>query len=300
MMTAMDFARRMAAAGFPVLPIRCDDGGKRPRTRWKAGGYGERATWDEDVVDRWARLYPRDLYGVACGDTRDGHRLLVVDCDRHGTDPDAFLMGVIRWMTEVVGMSTEEASTMLIRTRSGGLHLWWWADDVADETIACWGNAVGISRRADGDPLDIDLRAPGRGYVVGPDMVSPGWHEGHYAIQADPEMMRRDGMRIRDMVREMPPALADWLTEQKRRQSEARGDVVVVGGDFSQAYVTPHEPVPQGTRNDAVWRWCRSRRHRIPPEKLRLAAHYFNAKFCTPPLDVGEVDRIVTHALTAA
>lgn len=296
MVTAMDMARRIAQAGFRVLPLR---DGKIARTRWKNGGRGEAASWDDDVVASWQRRWPHDGYGVACGDTRDGHRLVVVDCDCHGIDPDIFLGGVIRWMTDVVGMTLAESETMLVRTRSGGCHLWWWCEDVDEDIVDGWGNAVGVATRDEG-LIDIDLRIPGRGYVVGPDMVAPGYHAGHYAIQADPAYLRREGLRVRDLIRPMPARLVDWLTERRSAQREARGEVYLVDGTWEATYVEPHDPIPDGRRNDEIWRYCRSRRHRLAPEQLRQAAHYVNMTFCRPPLEAGEVERIVAHALTAA
>ena len=293
-MRAMDMAMGMAHAGFRVMPVARE---KRPLTAWKNGGRGSAATWDEDVVAEWARRWPDAAYGIAAGEMRDGKRLLVVDCDAHGADPDAFLMAVIRWMTEVVGMTTAEASTLLVRTRSGGAHLYWDAAGVPDETISAWGNAVGIATRDEG-LIDIDLRTPGRGYVVGPEMMAPGFHAGHYSLQVDRDMLVRDGMRIRDLILPMPPALVDWLTE---RRSASRATAAGTGTwEDGAAYAPPTEPIAEGRRNDELWRFCRSRRHRLTPEQLRVAAHFVNHEFCRPPMDAGEVERIVAHALTAA
>lgn len=287
-----------------MLPIRTDRGGKSPRTRWKNGGEGEVATWDPDIVSRWASRYPQDLFGVAAGETRGGHQLLVMDFDRHDdVAADAFHMGVVRWLRDVVELPLDECSTLAVRTRSGGSHLWWWADDVDGQTLDIWGNAVGISSRADGDPVDIDLRIPERGYAIAPDMVAPGWHEGHYSVQVDPTWLRREGLRLSDLILPMPPRLVEWLTQKRQKQKYARGMLPAsFDGDFSGCvrYVPPREPVCQGGRNDAMWRYLRSVRHRLSTEELWQAAHYMNKTFMRPPLEAAEVDRLIIHALTAS
>jgi len=292
----------LAKGGFRVLPIRTDRGGKSPRTRWKNGGEGEVATWDPDIVSRWAACYPRDLFGVAAGETKSGHQLLVMDFDRHDVDADAFHMGVVRWLRDVVGLSLDECSTLAVRTRSGGSHLWWWADDVDEQTLDAWGNAVGVSSRSDGDPIDIDLRIPGRGYAIAPDMVSPGWHEGHYSVQVDPAWLRREGLRLADLILPMPHGLVEWLTQKRQKQKVERSGLHAgFYGDLSGGarYVQPHEPVCQGGRNDAMWRFLRSARHRLSTEELWQAAHYMNKTLMQPPLEAAEVDRLIVHAITA-
>jgi len=57
-------------------------------------------------------------------------------------------------------------------------------------------------------------------------------------------------------------------------------------------------PIPEGCRNDSLYRFTRSLRHRMSEGDVRAAVHAANQEWCRPPLSHGEVNRIVDHALT--
>lgn len=63
----------------------------------------------------------------------------------------------------------------------------------------------------------------------------------------------------------------------------------------------PVEDVPEGNRNNALFKQCaRWRATDVPDKELRQAAHAWNAAHCKPPLDAREVDGTVNSALRYA
>jgi len=61
------------------------------------------------------------------------------------------------------------------------------------------------------------------------------------------------------------------------------------------------QPVPEGRRNDTLFRQCAKwRAASVPDEQLRASAHAFNKDHCTPPLDANEVDSVVKSVLRYA
>jgi hypothetical protein len=63
----------------------------------------------------------------------------------------------------------------------------------------------------------------------------------------------------------------------------------------------PAEPVPEGRRNDTLFRLCaRWRAAEMPEAELRAGAHTWNAERCTPPLEADEVDTVVGSVLRYA
>ncbi|MEU7004454.1 bifunctional DNA primase/polymerase [Nonomuraea sp. NPDC046570] len=153
------YALAAAARGWHVFPVAVGDKVPLSGFRWT-----QHATADPEVIGRiWARK-PFNV-GISCGPSR----LVVVDLDlpKPGEQQPA------RWSLPGVGdgadvfaLVCEEAGqpvpleTFQVRTRRGGLHLYFTAPD---------GPALGNTSGDDGNGLGwrIDTRADG-GYVVGP------------------------------------------------------------------------------------------------------------------------------------
>ncbi|MFI7105631.1 bifunctional DNA primase/polymerase [Nonomuraea sp. NPDC050227] len=149
------YALAAAARGWHVFPLA--PGGKEPPrgfTRWE-----ERAAVEPDVIRAtWCRPYN---VGVACGPSG----LVVIDLDmpKPGqTPPPAWDRSGIRHGADVFAALCAEQGqelpleTFQVRTRRGGLHLYYSAPD-----------GVTLTNTQDALGWLIDTRATG-GYVVGP------------------------------------------------------------------------------------------------------------------------------------
>lgn len=61
------------------------------------------------------------------------------------------------------------------------------------------------------------------------------------------------------------------------------------------------KPVPEGRRNETLFRQCAKwRAASVPDEQLRASAHAFNREHCAPPLEAREVDTVVKSVLRYA
>lgn len=156
----------LAAAGFYVLPV----GDKKPLVRW-----GDKATTDAETIQSWGRRWPDAGVAIACKPSG----LLVVDLDvKHPP-----VNGCREWegLTLASGDPTAAPAclydrTSLIKTASGGLHLWF----ANPEGIPGRNNMLpGIDvKAAEGRCGGYTLAPPSPGYaVLGPKspMPLPGW-----------------------------------------------------------------------------------------------------------------------------
>ncbi len=189
-------ARWCARKGWPVHPLaagrktpvaNCSDCRARPHApadcpcipagRWCHGFHA--ATLDQDRIQRWWGSNPRFGIGVSCG--RAG--LVVIDIDAHPVQPptrDRILPGIpIADHIDLTGLANgfhtlavlaalrgqpspaDDASTLRVRTPSGGLHVWYRTGDARH-----WQSSVGSSP---GRALawQVDIRAHGS-YIIAP------------------------------------------------------------------------------------------------------------------------------------
>jgi hypothetical protein len=136
-------ALALAAMGYAVFPCRAD---KRPAT---PHGFKDAAGDPAAVRDLWFR-YPGALIGIATGTVSD---LAVLDIDaKHG--------GADWWKAHKDRLPI----TRVIRTRSGGLHLW-------------FRHGPGLRCSASAIAPGIDVRADG-GYVI-------AWHTAGFPVLRD-------------------------------------------------------------------------------------------------------------------
>ncbi|MBC9728469.1 bifunctional DNA primase/polymerase [Streptomyces sp. TRM68367] len=157
----------LAAAGLYVFPI---GGDKRPLVRW-----GSQATTDAGTIARWGRQWPDAGVAVACKPSG----LLVVDLDvKHPP-----VNGRESWAELTAASGDPEAApaclydrTTLIRTRSGGLHLWFRdVEGIPGRDYLLPGIDVKASQ---GDCGGFVVAPPTPGYTVlapKPPMRVPGW-----------------------------------------------------------------------------------------------------------------------------
>ncbi|MFD9337179.1 bifunctional DNA primase/polymerase [Streptomyces sp. NPDC060028] len=188
-------ARWCASNGWPVHPLasgrktpasNCRDCSAPAHThkgcaclaagRWCHGFHA--ATLDYSRIDHWWGQNPALGVGVACGPAD----LVVIDVDAHQSEipsRDRLLPGIaIGEHIDVTKMTTgyhslavlaalrgerspaEDASTLRVRTPSGGLHVWYRATDGRR-----WQCSTGSGRRA--LAWQVDVRAHG-GYIIAP------------------------------------------------------------------------------------------------------------------------------------
>ncbi|PWI10871.1 DNA primase [Streptomyces sp. NWU339] len=145
--------------------------------RWCHGFHA--ATLDQRRIDQWWGSYPDFGVGVACGPAG----LVVIDIDAHEAQPpsrDRLLPGIpIGDHVDLTGLSTgfhtlavlaalrgvlspaEDATTLRVRTPSGGLHVWYRAGDTRR-----WQCSSGSSQSR-ALAWQVDVRAHG-GYIIAP------------------------------------------------------------------------------------------------------------------------------------
>ncbi|MEV4286286.1 bifunctional DNA primase/polymerase [Nonomuraea bangladeshensis] len=192
----IDIARWCAAQGWPVHPLAagrktparncpaCQAAGHDPagcpclrQGRWCHGFHA--ATVDSELIDSWWGAHPAFGVGVACGPAR----LVVIDVDAHPTpvpDRDRLLPGIpIDPRVDLAGLATgfdtlallaalrrapdpaADASTLRVRTPSGGLHIWYRAEP--GQTFLCSTGSSSSRALA----WQVDVRAHG-GYIIAP------------------------------------------------------------------------------------------------------------------------------------
>ncbi|MFD3622400.1 bifunctional DNA primase/polymerase [Streptomyces sp. NPDC058676] len=178
-----------------------------PAGRWCHGFHA--ATLDQRRITQWWGPHPEFGVGVACGPAG----LVVIDIDAHSTQPptrDRILPGIpIGDHVDLTGLANgfhtlavlaalrgqrspaEDDTTLRVRTPSGGLHVWYRADNRR------WRCSSGSSQ---GTALawQVDVRAHG-GYIVAPGTTT---RAGTYTPL--------------DTVRE-PAALPTWLAQELER-----------------------------------------------------------------------------------
>jgi hypothetical protein len=137
------------------------------------------ATLNQDRIQQWWGQYPEFGIGVSCGPAD----LVVIDIDAHGTEPparDRILPGIpIGDQVDLAGLANgfhtlavlaalrgqqspaDDATTLRVRTPSGGLHVWYRATGNLQ-----WKSSAGSSA---GRALawQVDIRAHGS-YIIAP------------------------------------------------------------------------------------------------------------------------------------
>ncbi|NEB77125.1 bifunctional DNA primase/polymerase [Streptomyces sp. SID14478] len=179
-----------------------------PAGRWCHGFHA--ATLDQRRIQQWWAAQPDFGVGVACGPAG----LVVVDVDAHSAQPPGrhrILPGIpIADHIDLTGLATgyhslavlaalrdqpspaEDASTLRVRTPSGGLHVWYRAEDYRR-----WQCSTG-SGQGRALAWQVDIRAHG-GYIIAPGTTTAA---GTYTAIGE--------------VRE-PAALPQWLAQELER-----------------------------------------------------------------------------------
>ncbi|WP_331742610.1 bifunctional DNA primase/polymerase [Streptomyces sp. NBC_01006] len=195
--TALDVAAWLASRGYPVHPLapgtktpaancrECTGRNHSPEAcpchaqgRWCHGFHA--ATTDPDTLREWWRREPEFGIGVACG----AAGLVIIDVDAHATElPDRqrLLPGIpIDDRVDLTGLQSgfdtlallaayrsrpdpcEDASTLRVRTPSGGMHIWYRAPKGGLRLRCSSGSSSRVALA-----WQVDVRAEG-GYIVAP------------------------------------------------------------------------------------------------------------------------------------
>lgn len=258
-MPALDAALNLARAGFRVFPLHGITGGCCSCGKHGCGSPGKHpaiAGWQKAATCEETKV--RELFDHrpnANIGLATGQGLVVIDLD--GAQGLATLAG---WESEH-GRLPE---TLRVQTGGGGLHLYFRTEEKLRNSVRLLGPGV-------------DVRAEG-GYVVGPGS--------HHVSGRDYTWLDRPAGGA--------APLPTFILDRLRGSSEAAGSERV--GDEGGALPggsAPGDPIPEGSRNDALFRYgcdLRAKGHTIA--QIDKALREMNAARCTPPLSREEVAAI--------
>lgn len=186
--TLLTAALRYAARGWPVFP--CSPETKRPLVHSDIEGEGglKLATTDEATIRGWWRRWPNAMIGMPTGRTVG---VVVVDLDPRIVRADHMLAGLQRFCGP-----GPLPPCPLVRTQSGGLHLWFAYPSLPDgETL---GNRAGLFRKLPEGihALEevirehVDIRAEGGYVILPPSRMESGnryeWEQAAFELGEDP------------------------------------------------------------------------------------------------------------------
>ena len=242
-------------SSLAIFPLN----GKYPMISKEKGGHGcKDATRDRAQVESWWSQYPSANIGIATGEING---LLVIDVDiKH--DQGKYGDESLKALESELG---ELPQTWVAITGSGGLH-YYFKYPV--------GHEISISASQLGE--DIDIRANG-GYVVAPPSVHPDTGRLYeWECGSDPE---------ETPLAELPEKWLERL-EKKKVTGEALGE------SQKKLFEIP-ETVPEGARNDTIFRYGASLRAKsVPAIKTWELLSQFNSEKCNPPISEAELQKI--------
>jgi putative DNA primase/helicase len=265
-----------ARAGRPVFP--CSPKDKRPIVPKSAGGRGFKdATTDEAQVRKWWAQYPDAVPGMPTG-ARVGVWVLDVDSKQGKIGRETLAQ-----LCEAFGPLPDTVETL---TATGGSHMFFRhprdgrvvpnaASQLGrgDETWGADGYPAVPFPRTQGGALktpDLDVRGDG-GYVVLPGAVMADGRAYEWEGSSDPD----EGVA----VAEAP----DWLLALVCRDPS-------VSPAAGEGHKGDSQPIPEGGRNDHLYRLACSLRARGLAESVIVATlRAENHERCSPPLPDQEV-----------
>ncbi|MGJ4070752.1 bifunctional DNA primase/polymerase [Corynebacterium macclintockiae] len=241
-------AAALAAWGLEVFPLK----GKAPRTR-----HGHKdATTNQSQIEAWWKRWPTANIGA-----RPAENMVVLDIDpRNG--------GNATWNR--LNQGKELPTTLITRTGSGGLHIWFQLPYTAP-----------VAKTA-GDGIDLKTH---RGYLVMPGSTHPttgdlytaqSWHDPNH-LPTLPQHLHRHVFR--------PPAAPRRVIPHALTKT----------GDLATRLINDVATAPSGARNDALNRaaWIAYKNDLDISEELACAAA------CTG-LPENEILRTIDSARRAA
>ena len=215
------------------------------------------ATRDRAQVESWWSQYPSANIGIATGEING---LLVIDVDiKH--DQGKYGDESLKDLESELG---ELPETWTAITGSGGLHYYFRYPE---------GHEVKNSASKLGQ--DIDIRGQG-GYVVAPPSVHPETGQRYeWESSSDPTEIE---------LAELPEK---WL---ERLERKVTGETL--GESQKRVFEIP-ETIPEGARNDTLFRYGASLRSKsVPAVKTLELLRQLNHEKCNPPIPDGELQKI--------
>jgi hypothetical protein len=215
----------------------------------------------EAVARRWTE-HPECNVAVVCG--QPSHGLMVIDLDvdeAKGKDGKATLA---EWETT----HGKLPDTLKVVTGSGGIHLLY----TVDMDIHPSANAA----------LGVDIRCE-KSYVVAPPSIHPNGQAYEWVVSPD----------------DMDPAEADgnvlaFVSHAQRNNA----DVDDVGGQDQPHKSFKLPKVIDGDRNSTLFSYaCQLRESGRPDAEIEQAVVGANMLRCKPPLEMGEVEKIIRSSL---
>ena len=215
------------------------------------------ATKDRAQVESWWTQYPSANIGIATGEING---LLVIDVDiKH--DRRKYGDESLKALEQELG---DLPDTWTALTGSGGLHYYFRYPEGHD-----------IRNSTSQLAQDIDIRAQG-GYVVAPPSVHPETGRVYeWECGSDPE---------ETPLAELPER---WL---QRLEKKVTGEAL---GESQKKLFEIPETVPEGSRNDTIFRYGASLRAKsVPAIKTWELLRQFNSEKCNPPISETELQKI--------
>jgi hypothetical protein len=221
--------------------------------------------------------------------------MLVLDCDR-AKDGAESGMAIVGGLLRQAFSNDEDffaARTFRVHTPSGGVHLYYRIPEWMRGHIKSASHVHGIP---------IDVKCERKGYVVGPYSVTDKGEYLPYVSMVDPE----SGMNwMPAQIPEMPEPICAFLivngytdlTAQLPRPSSAWGTgIQLCGGGFSSDKNVDLSAIPEGSRNDELYRWCFGRFVNHPENRDQIIRDAF-IRGNSSGLSETEITTIVGSAL---
>ena len=198
-------ALNYAARGMPVFP--CSPATKRPLVPGetspgaKDGGL-YLASFNETKIREWWLRWPKALIGGRTGLT-DTSGIFVIDLDPREHPADGMMSALSEWcggaLSEPDAQTGEIITPPMVRTQSGGLHLWYVYPRLSEGEKL--GNRANLFSRVEDAPATIrqhvDVRGEG-GYVILPPSVMETGN--HYSWVYEWEHLPRAPARLIDLI----------------------------------------------------------------------------------------------------
>ena len=216
------------------------------------------ASRDRAQIESWWTQYPSANIGIATGEING---LLVIDVDvKH--DQGKYGDESLKALESELG---ELPETWVAITGSGGLHYYFKYPEGHE-----------IKNSASQLAQDIDIRAQG-GYVVAPPSVHPDTGRLYeWECGSDPK---------ETPLAELPEK---WL--ERLEKKKVTGETL---GESQKKLFEIPETVPEGSRNDTIFRYGASLRAKsVPAIETYKLMDQFNKEKCSPPLSAGEFQKI--------
>lgn len=141
--------------------------------------------------------------------------------------------------------------TYMVRTPHKGIHLYYHIPDAYQGLVKSASHQKG---------LNVDVKAEGKGYVIGAGSII---NDGDYKLTDDVP------------VAEATPRMMAWLAAHDYIEGARMKPLVTETSTDARDGDPDMTPVPEGQRNDTLYRWAFGRYHNHPEERERVRMELF-------------------------